>query len=112
METAITLLSWNVNGVRAIHRKGFLPWLEETAPDILCLQETKAMESQLPTELAQPASYQAYWNSAQRKKGYSGTALIIEYFIIDKFTGGGAANNICLWKLLFHRCSQSSRLKV
>jgi len=71
----LTLLSWNVNGVRAIHRKGFLPWLEETAPDILCLQETKAMESQLPAELAQPAGYRAYWNSAQRK-GYSGTALI------------------------------------
>jgi exodeoxyribonuclease-3 len=35
--TELTLLSWNVNGVRAAHRKGFLPWLEETAPDILCL---------------------------------------------------------------------------
>jgi len=71
----LALLSWNVNGVRAIHRKGFLVWLKETAPDILCLQETKAMESQLPAELAQPEGYRAYWNSAQRK-GYSGTALI------------------------------------
>jgi exodeoxyribonuclease-3 len=73
--TNLTLLSWNVNGVRAAHRKGFLPWLDESAPDILCLQETKAMESQLPAELAQPGGYRAYWNSAQRK-GYSGTALI------------------------------------
>jgi exodeoxyribonuclease-3 len=71
----LTLLSWNVNGVRASHRKGFLPWLKDTAPDILCLQETKAMESQLPAELAQPEGYQAYWHSAERK-GYSGTALI------------------------------------
>jgi exodeoxyribonuclease-3 len=73
--TALILLSWNVNGIRAIHRKGFLPWLQKTAPDILCLQETKAMESQLPAELAQPEGYHAYWHSAERK-GYSGTALI------------------------------------
>jgi exodeoxyribonuclease-3 len=71
----LTLLSWNVNGIRAIHRKGFLTWLKDTAPDILCLQETKAMESQLPVELAQPEGYRAYWHSAERK-GYSGTALI------------------------------------
>ena len=71
----LTLLSWNVNGVRAIHRKGFLTWLKDTAPDILCLQETKAMASQLPVELAQPEGYRAYWHSAERK-GYSGTALI------------------------------------
>jgi exodeoxyribonuclease-3 len=73
--TTLTLLSWNVNGVRAIHRKGFLGWLADTAPDILCLQETKAMESQLPAELAQPAGYHTFWNSA-RRKGYSGTALL------------------------------------
>jgi exodeoxyribonuclease-3 len=73
--TELNLLSWNVNGVRAIHRKGFLSWLKETAPDVVCLQETKAMQDQLPQELAQPEGYHAYWNSAQRK-GYSGTALI------------------------------------
>jgi exodeoxyribonuclease-3 len=73
--TDLTLLSWNVNGVRAIHKKGFLSWLDETTPDVLCLQETKAAESQLPSELAQPAGYHTFWNSAQRK-GYSGTALL------------------------------------
>ncbi|HEX9925841.1 MAG TPA: exodeoxyribonuclease III [Anaerolineae bacterium] len=72
----IKLLSWNVNGVRAVYKKGFLPWLEATAPDILCLQETKAEEAQLAAELAQPAGYQAFWNSAKRKRGYSGTALL------------------------------------
>jgi len=73
--TTLTLLSWNVNGVRAIHRKGFLPWLAETAPDILCLQETKAQAAQLPAALAQPAGYHSFWHGAERK-GYSGTALL------------------------------------
>ena len=74
--TDTTLISWNVNGVRAAHKKGFLDWLSTTAPDILCLQETKAEENQLPAVLAQPDGYRAYWNSAKRKKGYSGTALL------------------------------------
>ena len=73
--TELTLLSWNVNGIRAVHRKEFLAWLQRSAPDILCLQETKATEAQLPPELAQPEGYRAYWNSAQRK-GYSGTGLM------------------------------------
>jgi exodeoxyribonuclease-3 len=53
-----------------------LTWLEATAPDILCLQETKAEEAQLAAELAQPVGYQGFWNSAKRKRGYSGTALL------------------------------------
>ncbi|MCE2500421.1 MAG: endonuclease/exonuclease/phosphatase family protein, partial [Dehalococcoidia bacterium] len=43
------LISWNVNGIRAVHKKGFLEWFQEEQPDVLCLQETKAHESQLPT---------------------------------------------------------------
>lgn len=74
--TVQTLLSWNVNGIRAAHQKEtFLPWLDQAAPDILCLQETRASREQLPPELAQPAGYLSYWNSGDRK-GYSGTALI------------------------------------
>ncbi|MCO6452388.1 MAG: exodeoxyribonuclease III [Caldilineales bacterium] len=72
----MTLLSWNVNGIRAVHRKGFLDWLGEAAPDILCLQETKAEAEQLPWELRQPEGYHAVWNGSRRKKGYSGTGLI------------------------------------
>jgi exodeoxyribonuclease-3 len=72
----IDLLSWNVNGIRAVHRKGFLDWLEQTQPDILCLQETRAEESQLPAKLARPAGYQTFWNASRRKKGYSGTGLL------------------------------------
>lgn len=71
----LTLLSWNVNGMRAVHKKGFLTWLAEAKPDILCLQETKCEESQLPVEVAQPAGYHTLWHCAT-KKGYSGTALL------------------------------------
>jgi exodeoxyribonuclease-3 len=70
------LLSWNVNGIRAAHRKGFLDWLHEARPDILCLQETRAEETQLPARLAQPQGYHSFWNSSRSKKGYSGTGLL------------------------------------
>lgn len=66
------LVSWNVNGIRAVHRKGFfLPFIEKYKPDILCLQETKAMQGQAEIDLP---DYEEYWNSA-KKKGYSGTAI-------------------------------------
>lgn len=66
------LVSWNVNGIRAVHKKGlFLPMVEQLKPDIICLQETKAMQHESPINLAE---YHEYWNSAQ-KKGYSGTAI-------------------------------------
>ena len=74
--TTITLLSWNVNGARAAHRTGFLPWLAEAAPDILCLQETRCDAEQLPAEMRQPPGYHAFWHGSARKKGYSGTALL------------------------------------
>jgi len=76
MTETITLLAWNVNGIRAVHKKGFLDWLAETSPDILCLQETRAGETQLPAALAQPGGYRAFWNESRAKKGYSGTALL------------------------------------
>jgi exodeoxyribonuclease-3 len=76
MGQTINLLSWNVNGARAVHKKGFLDWLAEATPDVLCLQETRADEKQLPTALAQPAGYRGFWNSSRRKKGYSGTAIL------------------------------------
>ncbi len=70
----ITLYSWNVNGIRAAARKGFLDWLSLTAPDILCLQETKAQPDQLDEQLRNPVEYHSYWASAERK-GYSGVGL-------------------------------------
>jgi exodeoxyribonuclease III len=66
------IISWNVNGIRAVHKKGyFLPFIEEHDPDILLLQETKAEQHQSEIDLPQ---YEEYWNSAE-KKGYSGTAI-------------------------------------
>lgn len=69
-----TLYSWNVNGIRALQRKGFLDWLAETKPDILGLQETKAHPDQLDEAMLNPEGYHAYFASAERK-GYSGVAL-------------------------------------
>ena len=66
------IISWNVNGIRAVHKKGLLvPFIEKFQPDILCLQETKAQQHQSEVDLPQ---YEEYWNSAIRK-GYSGTAI-------------------------------------
>ena len=68
------LMSWNVNGIRAAQRKGFLDWLNAASPDILCVQETKAHPDQLDEALRNPAGYHTYWAWAE-KKGYSGVAL-------------------------------------
>lgn len=66
------IISWNVNGIRAVHKKGLLvPFIEKYQPDILCLQETKAQQHQSEVDLPE---YEEYWNSAIRK-GYSGTAI-------------------------------------
>lgn len=68
------LISWNVNGLRAAERKGFLNWLQNEQPDVIGLQEIKAMEEQLSEEIRDPEGYHAYFNPAERK-GYSGTAI-------------------------------------
>lgn len=65
------LISWNVNGLRACVKKGFLDYLKETDADIFCVQETKLQEGQIVLDLD---GYYDYWNYAQ-KKGYSGTAV-------------------------------------
>lgn len=65
-------MSWNVNGIRSVHKKGlFSPLIEQYQPDIICLQETKAQRHQSEVVLS---GYEQYWNSAE-KKGYSGTAI-------------------------------------
>lgn len=68
------ILSWNVNGLRSVYKKGFLDWLEKSGADIVCLQETKAQKEQLPTPLLKTKNYHAFFNSAT-KKGYSGVAV-------------------------------------
>ena len=65
-------ISWNVNGIRAVIKKGFYNFIKEYNPDILCIQETKAQKEQVDLQL--PDYPYQYWNSAV-KKGYSGTAI-------------------------------------
>ena len=65
------IYSWNVNGLRAVINKGFLDWFKNTAPDILCLQETKISADQIDLDLS---GYYQYYSYAT-KKGYSGTAV-------------------------------------
>lgn len=74
------IISWNVNGIRAVEKKGFTDWLLKTGADVICIQETKANAGQLSPELLNPAdiltgiSYKSYFYSAKRP-GYSGTAI-------------------------------------
>ena len=70
------IISYNVNGIRAAVKKGFIDWLIKENPDIICLQEIKALKSQLDLDLFNKAGYDYnYWYSAQ-KKGYSGVAIL------------------------------------
>jgi exodeoxyribonuclease III len=71
------IISWNVNGIRACAKKGFLQWLATEKPDILCVQETKAWPEQLDEELKNPKGYTSYFACAE-KKGYSGVAFYIK----------------------------------
>ncbi|NHJ84384.1 MAG: exodeoxyribonuclease III [Asgard group archaeon] len=78
----LKLLSWNVNGIRALVKKkiygnaDFYEWLKLESPDILCLQETKAHPEQVPNELLEPLGYKSFWDSGERK-GYSG---VVTYY--------------------------------
>ena len=68
------LISFNVNGIRAIEKKGFFDWVAKESPDILALQETKAHPDQLNDQILNPKGYKSYFASAE-KKGYSGVAI-------------------------------------
>lgn len=69
------IVSWNVNGIRAVVKKDFFANIEQLDPDILCIQETKAQDHEVEKELTSMTEYESYFNSAE-KKGYSGTALL------------------------------------
>lgn len=69
------IISWNVNGLRAVHKKGlFMPFVEKYKPDIICLQEIKSQKEQNEIDLKE---YEEFWNPAKRK-GYSGTAIFVK----------------------------------
>ena len=69
------IISYNVNGIRAALKKGFIDWLKSADPDVVLIQETKATPDQVDTQLFEEAGYYHYWFSAQ-KKGYSGVAIL------------------------------------
>ena len=107
------LFSWNVNGVRAIEKKGFSDWVSSESPDILCIQETKAKFEQLPDTLQNIDGYFSYWHSAE-KLGYSGVAtfskqepLHVQYGLgIDKYDKEGRViitefENFLLYNIYF-----------
>ena len=79
-------ISWNVNGIRAVMKKGFSDFTHKTNPDILCLQETKAHPDQVDKLLDDYEHH--YWNSAD-KKGYSGTAVFSKIKPLKVVYGGG-----------------------
>ena len=68
------IISYNVNGIRAAMTKGLVEWLEAAQPDVLCIQETKAMQEQVDTKPFEELGYHIYWHAAE-KKGYSGVAI-------------------------------------
>jgi exodeoxyribonuclease III len=71
----MNIISWNVNGLRAVHRKGNFQWLLDQSPDIFCLQEVKATPDQLPEEVRNPKGYHSFFDFPKEKKGYSGVAI-------------------------------------
>ena len=70
------IISYNVNGIRAAITKGFLDWLQQANPDVICLQEIKATEDQIPTEAITAAGYPYQYYFSAQKKGYSGVAIL------------------------------------
>jgi len=84
------MISWNVNGLRAALRKNFLDYLAAEAPDILCVQETKASPDDV--EQVWPATYTTFWNTAQ-KKGYSGTAIFTKTRPVNVTRGIGVSEH-------------------
>ena len=84
------LISWNVNGLRAVLKKNFLDFLASEKPDVLCLQETKCTPDDV--EQLWPAHYTTYWNCAE-KKGYSGTAIFTKRRPLKVSPGIGIAEH-------------------
>ncbi|MGB4140140.1 MAG: exodeoxyribonuclease III, partial [Limnochordia bacterium] len=80
------LVSWNVNGIRACLRRGFMDFFNQSGSDFFCLQETRVQPGQVELELP---GYEQYWNYALQKKGYSGTAIFTRHTPISQSYGIG-----------------------
>ena len=73
---ATEILSWNVNGMRAVLKKGFMEWFEKAQPDILCIQESRVLPDELSASDREPKGYTSYWMPA-KKRGYSGVGAYV-----------------------------------
>ena len=82
------IVSWNVNGIRAAEKKGFIDYMKKEDPDVICLQETKAHEDQLSDSLKNIPGYKSYFILGE-KKGYSGVAIYTKGIPKDLITGCG-----------------------
>src|SRR5215212_9143607 len=87
----LKLMSWNVNGIRALEKKGFSTWLHGAGADVVMLQETKCSPEQLTQSLCKPDGFYAEWCSAE-KKGYSGVATFSR---IPMTTSRGLSDPLC-----------------
>lgn len=117
------LYSWNINGLRAVLRKGFKDWVKKTDPDIFCLQEIKIQESQIDEEVKNMNGYYSYFSCAE-KKGYSGVAVyskikalsVVKKIGVEKFDEEGRFlflefDNFCLFNTYFpHSQRELTRL--
>jgi exodeoxyribonuclease III len=92
-------ISWNVNGIRAIEKKGFIEIIKDLGADIIAIQETKAQEDQLSNELKNITGYTSYWHSAERK-GYSGVAIYSRLQPITVLEGLGDSEFDCQGRVL------------
>ncbi len=99
MSKKVRILSWNVNGLRAVLKKDFLGWLKKASPDILCLQETKALPSQLPPDVLHGTGYEVHMNSAERL-GYSGVATFTKIKPVSVTKGCGVKHFDCEGRVL------------
>lgn len=82
------IISYNVNGIRAAIKKGFIDWLKTDPADVICLQETKATKEDVDVKEIEALGYQTYWYSAE-KKGYSGVAVFTKIKPDNVFYGNG-----------------------
>ncbi|GAB4108666.1 MAG: exodeoxyribonuclease III [Roseiflexaceae bacterium] len=99
MSRRLTLVSWNVNGIRSVERRGFSGWMRELGADVIAVQETKAAPEQLAAGLRAPEGFHAAWCSAERR-GYSGVATFSRTAPLEEARGLGDPRFDCEGRVL------------
>lgn len=94
------IYSWNVNGIRAVSKKGFFEWFSKIRPEILCIQEVRAELDQIPEDIRAPEGYYAFWNACKRKKGYSGVGILSQVEPDEVHEGFGIEEFDCEGRVL------------